>query len=63
MSKLWERFQAGGWEMWVILLFLVLAIAVGTERIVYLYKRSINRDAFLQTMQKCILAGDVGRAI
>lgn len=63
MSKLWERFQAGGWEMWVILLFLVLAIAVGTERIVYLYKCSINRDAFLQTMQKCILAGDVGRAI
>jgi len=63
MSELWQRFQDGGWEMWVILLFLCLGIAVGIERSVYLYRCSINRDVFLATMQKCILAGDIGRAI
>ena len=49
--------------MWIILFWLILAIAVISERSVYLYKSSINKDVFLATMQKCILAGDIGRAI
>jgi hypothetical protein len=49
--------------MYVILFWLVVAIGVIVERSVYLYKSSINKDVFLNTMQKCILAGDIGRAI
>jgi biopolymer transport protein ExbB len=49
--------------MYGIALFLVIAIGVIVERAVYLFKSSIDRTAFLETMQKCILAGDVARAI
>jgi len=49
--------------MYVILFWLVLAIGFVVERAVYLYRSSINKDVFLATMQKCILAGDIGRAI
>ncbi|MCA9600646.1 MAG: MotA/TolQ/ExbB proton channel family protein, partial [Myxococcales bacterium] len=63
MSNLWHHFQEGGKMMWVILLFLVIAVGVIIERAVYLFRSSIDRDVFLATMQKCILAGDVGRAI
>ncbi|NOY90770.1 MAG: MotA/TolQ/ExbB proton channel family protein [Deltaproteobacteria bacterium] len=63
MSVLSEHFEAGGWAMYIILFWFVLAIGVIVERSVYLYKSSINKDVFLATMQKCILAGDIGRAI
>lgn len=63
MSALSEHFQEGGWAMYIILFWFVLAIGVIVERSVYLYKSSINKDVFLATMQKCILAGDIGRAI
>jgi len=49
--------------MWIILFFLVCAIAVIAERSVYLWGASINKDVFLATMQKCILAGDVAKAV
>jgi len=49
--------------MYVILFWLILAIGFIAERTVYLYRASINKDVFLATMQKCILAGDIGRAI
>ena len=61
MATLWEHYQEGGWAMWVILFWLILAIAIIAERSVYLYKSSINKDVFLSTMQKCILAGDIAR--
>lgn len=63
MSVLSEHFQEGGWAMYIILFWFILAIGVIVERSVYLYKSSINKDVFLATMQKCILAGDIGRAI
>src|SRR5690606_14106400 len=63
MSALAHHFEAGGWMMYGILFWLVIAIGITIERAVFLYKSSINRDVFLATMQKCILAGDVGRAI
>lgn len=49
--------------MWIILFFLICAIAVIAERSVYLWGASINKDVFLATMQKCILAGDVAKAV
>ena len=33
------------------------------ERALYLFGSSINKDVFLATMQKCILAGDVAKAV
>jgi biopolymer transport protein ExbB len=63
MRTLGQHFEEGGWGMYPILLFLVLSLGVIIERAIFLYKASINRDVFLATMQKCILAGDVGRAI
>ena len=49
--------------MWIILFWLVCAIAVIAERAVFLWGASINKDVFLATMQKCILAGDVAKAV
>ena len=63
MSTLAHHFEEGGWGMYPILFWQVLAIGVIVERAIYLYKSSINREVFLATMQKCILAGDIGRAI
>jgi biopolymer transport protein ExbB/TolQ len=63
MAKLWQHFQEGGWAMWIILFWLICAIAVIAERAVYLWGASINKDVFLATMQKCILAGDVAKAV
>jgi biopolymer transport protein ExbB len=63
MATLMHHFQEGGWGMYPILLFQVIAIGIIVERAIYVYKASINKDVFLATMQKCILAGDVGRAI
>ena len=37
--------------------------AIIVERALYLYGASINKDVFLATMQKCILAGDVAKAV
>ena len=55
MSKMWHHYQAGGW--------LICSITVIAERAVYLYGASINKEVFLATMQKCILAGDVAKAV
>jgi biopolymer transport protein ExbB len=63
MATLMHHFQEGGWGMYPILLFQILAIGIIVERAIFVYKSSINKDVFLATMQKCILAGDVGRAI
>ncbi len=58
-----QMFQEGGAFMYPILVWQVLSLGFIGERAYYLYKSSINKDVFLATMQKCILAGDVGRAI
>src|SRR5512135_1184810 len=63
MADMWHHFQEGGWAMWLILFWLVCSIAVIAERAVYLYGASINKEVFLATMQKCILAGDVAKAV
>ena len=63
LHSLGEHFKEGGWGMWPITLWGVFVIAITVERSMYLFKSSINKDAFLANIQKCILAGDVGRAI
>lgn len=49
--------------MWIILFWLICGIAIMAERAVYLFGASINKEVFLATMQKCILAGDVAKAV
>ena len=63
LHMLGEHFKEGGWGMWPIVFWAIFVIAITVERAMYLYKASINKDAFLSNIQKCIYAGDVGRAI
>jgi len=63
MAGLWQAYQEGGWGMYPITLWLIIAIGLIVERAMYLYGSSINKDVFLATMQKCILAGDVAKAV
>jgi biopolymer transport protein ExbB/TolQ len=63
MSTIAHHFEDGGYMMYGILFWLIIAVGLIVERAVYLYKSSINKEVFLATMQKCILAGDIGRAI
>ncbi|MBK8216963.1 MAG: MotA/TolQ/ExbB proton channel family protein [Myxococcales bacterium] len=63
MAGLWKHFQEGGKMMWVILFWSMVTIGIIIERAIYLYGSSINKDVFLATMQKCILAGDVAKAV
>ena len=49
--------------MYLILFWLICSIAVIAERSVYLFGASINKEVFLATMQKCILAGDIAKAV
>ena len=63
MSDLWKHFKDGGWGMYLILFWSIVTIGVIIERALYLYGSAINKDVFLATMQKCILAGDVAKAV
>ena len=63
MATLAHHFVEGGWGMYPILVWQIIAIGIIIERAIYLYRSSSNKDVFLATMQKCILAGDVARAI
>jgi len=63
MAAIWKHFKDGGWGMYPIVLWSIFTIGIIIERALYLYGSSINKDVFLATMQKCILAGDIGRAI
>ncbi|MEZ4286790.1 MAG: MotA/TolQ/ExbB proton channel family protein [Polyangiales bacterium] len=49
--------------MYLILACLVMAIGFTVERMMYLRKASISKNEFIETMQKCITAGDVAQAI
>lgn len=63
MSDAWHHYQEGGWAMHLITFWLVCGVAVIIERTVFLFGQSVNKDLFLATMQKCILAGDVAKAV
>src|SRR6202140_1660054 len=63
MAAVWKHFKDGGWGMYVILFWSIVTVGVIVERALYLFGASINKDIFLATMQKCILAGDVAKAV
>jgi len=63
MAGLWKHFNDGGWGMYPIVLWSIITIGVIIERALYLFGSSINKEVFLATMQKCILAGDVAKAV
>src|SRR4051812_21050628 len=63
MATIWKHFQDGKWGMYPILLWSIITIGIIIARGLYLYGSSINKDVFLATMQKCILAGDVAKAV
>ena len=63
MAGLAHHFEEGSWGMYPILFWQIIAIGIIIERAIFLYRASINRDVFLATMQKCILAGDVAKAV
>lgn len=63
MAKLWHAFLEGGPGMYLILFWSIITIGVIVERAIYLFGASINKEVFLATMQKCILAGDVAKAV
>ena len=60
---MWEFFVEGGWGMIPIAICSVFILGIIIERAIYLYSASINKDVFLATMQKCILAGDIPKAV
>ena len=63
METLHEFFEAGGPGMYPILFWQMIAVGIIIERGMCLYRASINTDAFVGTLQKCLLAGDLSRAI
>jgi len=63
MHFLWEAFKEGGWGMWLILFWSIITIGVIVERALFLYGSGVNKEVFLATMQKCILAGDIAKAV
>ena len=63
MHAAYEHFVEGGWGMWPILFWQIITMGIIVERAIYLFGASINKDVFLATMQKCILAGDVAKAV
>ena len=63
MAGLWKHFNDGGWGMYPIVLWSIITIGLIVERALYLFGSSINKEVFLATMQKCILAGDVAKAV
>ena len=63
MAKLWHHFVEGGWGMYPILFWSIVTIGIIVERALYLFGSGINKEVFLATMQKCILAGDVAKAV
>jgi biopolymer transport protein ExbB/TolQ len=64
MAGLWKAYKEGGVLMMsIILMWSIFTIGIIIERALYLYGSSINKDVFLATMQKCILAGDVAKAV
>src|SRR6478672_6815026 len=63
MHGAYAHFVEGGWGMWPILFWSIITIGIIVERALFLFGSSINKDVFLATMQKCILAGDVAKAV
>ena len=70
-TQFWHEFFSsfnpgsdGAAFMWLILLFLVIAIAIAAERIYYVMVRSnVNSDKFMMEIRKYVTSGNMKRAI
>jgi biopolymer transport protein ExbB len=64
MNSIIRMFQDGGFFMYPILVFLVLAMAIAFERLDFLIRRAnINATGFMAQIQKLIMANNIDRAI
>lgn len=59
----WQHFQAGGWAMWIILVWLSAAVVVFIQRSIYLFAAHQEVSVFTATITKLIESGDWDRAI
>jgi biopolymer transport protein ExbB len=58
LHSLYEHFKEGGWGMWPIVLWVGVRDRDHRSSVrCILFKSSINKDAFLANIQKCILRG------
>jgi biopolymer transport protein ExbB/TolQ len=63
-GRMADAFIEGGWGMWPIAFFFVIAIAITVERVIVLFfTASMNKDGFLRGLKKHIYAGDLDKAI
>ncbi len=70
-SQFWSEFfgsfnpsSEGFAFMWLILIFLVIAVAIAAERIYYVMVRSnVNSDKFMMEIRKYVTSGNIKRAI
>lgn len=63
LAEVWQHYKEGGWPMWIILLWSIFIFAIAIERSIYLWGGAVSKDAFIQKMQKFILAGDIQGAV
>lgn len=58
----WHHFQAGGWAMWLILVWFVAALIVFFRRAVYLFGAHQEPSVFTAAITKLVEVGDWERA-
>ena len=63
MHAAFEAFKEGGWGMYPILFWSILTIGIIAERGYYLWTSSTPKEQFVAALQKCILAGDLQKAV
>jgi biopolymer transport protein ExbB/TolQ len=63
-ARVADAWNEGGWGMYPIAFFFVIAIAITVERsIILFFTAAINKDGFLRGLKKHIYAGDLDKAI
>ena len=58
-----EAFHEGGWGMWPILASLIVIVAIVTERTVYLFKSSVDKDKLIALLKSQVTSNSVAGAI
>jgi biopolymer transport protein ExbB/TolQ len=59
-----KSFEEGGFMMWPILITSIFVWGIAVERIIYLFFRaSLPTEAFLRSLEKAIMGGQLSRAI